>query len=211
MTTYNFQPWQTGLCFIAAILRALFATFCGGTLGDMTADFFTKRNGGIREPEMRLPAITLSLITTPLALLLYGAGIKYKLHWMCPTMGLALLNFSIMKATNVALVYTIDAHRPIAGEVTLTTLALNVGAILFPCSLYWCSIAAFGFLLSFYTNPWIQKSDYLNAYGAMVGISAAVLLFWIPFYVWGKRIRHATWNWKVISYVHWDEDREVGE
>jgi hypothetical protein len=45
----------------------------------------------------------------------------------------------------------------------------------------------------------------------MAGISAAVLLFWVVFYGWGKRIRHATWNWRVISYVHWDEDREVGE
>jgi hypothetical protein len=124
-TTYDFKPWQTGLCFIAAIFGALFGIFCGGALGDMTADFFTKRNHGIREPEMRLPAIMLSLVTTPLALLLYGAGIQYKLHWICPTMGLALLNFSIVQATNVALVYTIDSYRPIAGEVTLTTLAFK--------------------------------------------------------------------------------------
>jgi hypothetical protein len=58
-------------------------------------------------------------------------------------------------------------------------------------------------------NSWIEESGYLNAYGAMVGISSAVLLFWVVLYVWGKRIRHATWNWRLISYVHWDEDREV--
>jgi hypothetical protein len=74
---------------------------------------------------MRLPAIIISLITTPLALLLYGAGIQYKLHWMCPTIGLALLNFSIVQATNVALVYVIDAYRPVAGEVTLSVMAFK--------------------------------------------------------------------------------------
>jgi len=193
---YGMKPYETGLCFIAAIIGALVGIVCGGWVGDKTADYFTKRNNGIREPEMRLPAMMFSLISTPLSLILYGVGIQNKLHWMCPTVGLALLNFSIVQGTNVALVYTIDSYRPITGEVTLTTMAFK---------------SAFGFLLSFYTNPWIEKSGYVNAYGAMAGISAVVLLFWIPLYVWGKRIRHATWHWGIANYVDWDEDREVGE
>lgn len=71
--------------------------------------------------------------------------------------------------------------------------------------------ALFGFLLSFYTNPWVEQSGYLNAYGAMAGISAFVLVLWVPLYVWGRHIRHVTWSWPVISYIHWSEDREVGE
>lgn len=73
------------------------------------------------------------------------------------------------------------------------------------------NIAAFGFLLSFYTNPWIDKVGYQNAFGTMAGIAAVVLLCWIPLFVWGKRIRHASWKWRVTSYVRWDNDREVGE
>lgn len=69
----------------------------------------------------------------------------------------------------------------------------------------------FGFLLSFYTNPWINESGYQNAYGAMAGIAASVLLMWVPFYLWGKKIRHVTWHWPLISCIHWDDDREVGE
>ncbi|TVY39109.1 putative MFS-type transporter [Lachnellula subtilissima] len=195
-TAYQFKPYQTGLCFFAAIIGAAIGILAGGHLSDIVADFFTRRNGGVREPEMRLPAIMISLITTPLALILYGVGIQYNLHWMCPTIGLGLLNFSIVQATNVALVYVIDGYRPIAGEVTLTTMGFK---------------SAFGFLLSFYTNPWIEQSGYLNAYGAMAGISAGVLIFWIPLYIWGKRIRHATWQWRVTQFVHWDDDREVGE
>lgn len=69
----------------------------------------------------------------------------------------------------------------------------------------------FGFLLSFYTNPWVESAGYQNAYGAMAGISAAVIVLWVPLYVWGRRIRSATWSWPVISYIHWSGDREVGE
>jgi hypothetical protein len=72
--------------------------------------------------------------------------------------------------------------------------------------------AAFGFLLSFYTNPWIAESGYERAFGAMAGISGGVMLCWIPMYIFGKRIRHVTWHWAFIKRLaHWDEDREVDE
>ncbi|RDL31070.1 Uncharacterized protein BP5553_09859 [Venustampulla echinocandica] len=195
-TAYGFEAWQTSLCFLSAIVGSLIGIFIGGHMSDGLADWFTKRNGGLREPEMRLPSIAVSLITTPLGLILYGVGIQYKLHWICPTIGLGLLNFSIVQATNVSLVYTIDCYRPIAGEVTVTTMAFK---------------SCFGFLLSFYTNPWVDKVGYLNAYGTMAGISAAVLLCGIPIYIFGKEIRHRSWNWSVVKFVHWDDDREVGE
>jgi hypothetical protein len=102
-----------------------------------------------------------------------------------------------VQATNVSLVYTIDCYRPVAGEITVTQMA-------------WKS--AFGFLLSFYTNPWVQKSGYLNAYGAMAGISGGLIILGVPLFFWGARIRTATWRWALVrKFVHWNEDREVGE
>lgn len=72
--------------------------------------------------------------------------------------------------------------------------------------------SAFGFLLSFYTNPWIAESGYERAFGAMAGISGVVLLGWVPLYFFGGVIRHATWKWRFIQKLaHWHEDREVGE
>ncbi|KAI1082805.1 major facilitator superfamily domain-containing protein [Whalleya microplaca] len=195
-TAYGFSDWQAGLCFVAAIIGSLLGVPAGGYLGDMTADWFTKRNGGIRDPEMRLPAMILCLVSTPLALILYGIGIARQLHWICPTIGLGLLNFSITQGTNICLVYVIDSYRPIAGEVTLAVMGFK---------------SLFGFLLSFYTNPWVEEAGYTDAYGAMAGIAGFILLFWIPLYFWGKAIRHATWNWPFLSYIHWADDREVGE
>ncbi|KAI1500062.1 major facilitator superfamily domain-containing protein [Biscogniauxia marginata] len=193
---YNFESWQVGLCFISAIVGSIIGIPAGGKLGDLTADFFTKRNGGVRYPEMRLPAITLCLIATPLALILYGVGIEKKLHWICPTIGLGLLNFAITQGNNICLVYVIDAYRPVAGEIALTILGFK---------------SMFGFLLSFYTNPWVQQVGYMNAFGTMAAISGFILLMWIPLYIWGKTIRHVTWNWPLLSYIHWNDDREVGE
>ncbi|KAJ0416733.1 major facilitator superfamily domain-containing protein [Aspergillus carlsbadensis] len=195
-TTYGFEAWQSGLCFISGMVGCFLGTFAGGPFSDWVADYFTKRNGGIREPEMRLPAIVLSVVCAPLSLVLYGCGIANQWHWMVPTIGLGLLSFSITQGTNVSFVYCIDSFRPVAGEVTVTQLAFK---------------SCFGFLLSFYTNPWIEKSGYTAAYGAMAGISGGCLLFFIPLFFWGKSIRQAAMKWPVVQFVFWKDDREVGE
>lgn len=70
--------------------------------------------------------------------------------------------------------------------------------------------ACFGFLLSFYTNVWVEKG-YGIAYGEMAAISGGCLLFSIPMYIWGKQIRLASMKWKVVQFINWDNDREVGE
>ncbi|TLD25298.1 hypothetical protein PspLS_05444 [Pyricularia sp. CBS 133598] len=222
--TYDFESYQVGLCFISGVIGALIGIFAGGHLSDWVADVLTRRNGGVREPEMRLPAMIPPLITTPLALILFGVGIEQKLHWMCPTVGLGLrmlsflaislfgyphprrlddtdkkdlqVNFSITSATNVCLVYVIDAYRPVAGEITLAVMGFK---------------SIFGFLLSFYTNPWVDDAGFMDAYGSMAGIAAFVILGWIPLYFWGSRIRKATLSWPAVRFVKWSGDREVGE
>ncbi|KAF2500880.1 MFS transporter [Lophium mytilinum] len=195
--TYNFAPWQSGLCFISSIIGSFIAITFGGRVSDWTADWFTKRNGGLREPEMRLPAVVIGGIFVPVALILYGVGINNQLHWMVPTLGLGCLNFAIVQLTSVSLVYTIDCYRPAAGEVAVSQLVFK---------------AAFGFLLSFYTNPWIDSLGYTKAFGSMAGIASVVILFAIPLYFFGKGIRRTTWNWSFVrKFAHWQDDREVGE
>jgi hypothetical protein len=72
--------------------------------------------------------------------------------------------------------------------------------------------ALLGFLLSFYTNPWIAKSGYGRAFGEMAGIMGIVLLGAVPFYFFGKPLRKMSWKWPIVRTIaHWDVDREVGE
>ncbi|TEA16482.1 putative MFS-type transporter [Colletotrichum sidae] len=124
-TAYEFETYQIGLCFISGIIGALLGIPAGGQLGDRVADWLTRRNGGMRDPEMRLPGMAISMVTTPLGLMLYGVGIGYQLHWICATIGIGLLNFSISQGTNICLVYVIDAYRPVAGEITLAVMGFK--------------------------------------------------------------------------------------
>ena len=88
--TYGFQPYQSGLTYIASIVGPLIAILCGGWITDQIADMLTVKNGGIRTPEMRLPIMIVPLITGPLSCMLYGAGIAKGLHWICPVIGIGL-------------------------------------------------------------------------------------------------------------------------
>ncbi|CAG8090507.1 unnamed protein product [Penicillium salamii] len=159
--TYHWSVWQCGLAYIATIIGSLLSIFGSGWLSDTTADWLTRRNHGLREPEMRLPALILCSILCPLGITLYGLGIGHGLPWIVPVLGLAL----------------------------------------------W----AFGFLLSFYTNPWIESAGYSTSFGIQAGINAAVLIMWVPLYIWGKRIRAWYMQLSLARYVQWKSDREVGE
>lgn len=87
-TVYNFKSWQSGLCFISGFIGSLIGILCGGHVSDKVANWLTARNGGIREPEMRLPAMIIGMVASPLGLILYGVGIDKQLHWIVPTLGL---------------------------------------------------------------------------------------------------------------------------
>lgn len=78
------------------------------------------------------------------------------------------------------------------------------------CANLFVNPACFGFLLSFYTNVWVEKG-YALAYGEMAAVSGGCLLFSIPMYIWGKQMRVASMKWKVVQFISWDDDREVGE
>lgn len=116
---------------------------------------------------------------------------------------------------NVSLVYILDSYRPVSGEVIVTQSTFK-GMVSVAYSMNSGTeiglTACFGFLLGFYTNPWVQKDGYLGAFGAMAGIEAAILLGFIPFYFFGRHWRRMSWNWPFIRRIaHWAADREVGE
>ncbi|CAO1629051.1 unnamed protein product [Jaminaea pallidilutea] len=190
--TYGFGPGYTGSAFVAAIIGSLFGIF-GGKIADIVSDKETKKNGGRREPEMRLKPFLPALITTPLSLLLYGAGIQYKLHWIMPTIGLGLCNFSIVWGTSIAMVYMVDCIKPLAEEAVASVLAFK---------------AIIGFVLAFYTNEWVVAQGYLNAYGEFASISSFFMLCVFIFIFWGKTLRLKALDWPQIRFVRWDEDRD---
>lgn len=93
---YGFTQWQLGLVWIAGIVGNLLGIPFGGFFSDWVANRATSKNGGVREPEMRLPAVSIAMITYPASLLLYGLGINYQAHWIVPILGIFLCKTTII-------------------------------------------------------------------------------------------------------------------
>lgn len=119
---------------------------------------------------------------------------------------------------SISILYAVESHRPIAGEVVVSQLSFK-GEFYFPnvvlkmhvplIPVYFAE--AFGFLLSFYTNPWIDSAGYTTCFGILAGINAAVLIMWVPLYIWGKQIRAWYTQLSLTRFIRWKPDREVGE
>lgn len=117
---------QEALCRLTPqIIGSLIGIPAGGWLGDKCVEWGAKRNNGVREPEHRLPAMIVPIITGPLSLILYGLCIDKQTHWFVGCLGVSLVNFNVCAATNITMVYTIDCYKPIADEVVTTTLAFK--------------------------------------------------------------------------------------
>lgn len=219
---YGFETWQLGQVWWAVIVGGLIGMPVGGNLSDWIAEALSKRNHGIREPEFRLPALLPTMISYPASLVLFGLALENKLHWIVPTVAIGMCKspvghpdltrspgikvltrsyfltdaFGLSASGAVTMAYTIDAYRPVAGEVVVTQMGFK---------------SAVTFLMSFYAIPWIDKDGYAGAFAAMAAITFVVFAGWIPMYIWGKRLRHATYEWRIMRAVHWNADRETGE
>jgi hypothetical protein len=71
---YNFGDVGIGLLNLPAFIGTLIGFVWGGPLSDWSIVWFTKRNNGIYEPEMRLYLATLPALLGPVGLFLYGYG-----------------------------------------------------------------------------------------------------------------------------------------
>ncbi|KAM0753504.1 MFS general substrate transporter [Meredithblackwellia eburnea MCA 4105] len=190
----GFSTQNTGFLFFGALIASIIGVPFGGLLGDKCSEWGAKRNGGVREPEHRLIAMVIPLITGPLSLILYGLCIQHKTNWFVGCLGISLVNFSVCCATNIALVYAIDSYKPIGDEVVTATLGYK---------------AFIGYVLGFYTNTWVTNQGYLKGYGEMAAIEFGLLLFVVPVYVFGKKMRYASGNWPWLKWAaSWSDDRD---
>jgi len=71
---YNFGDVGIGLLNLPAFIGTLIGFVWGGPLSDWSIVWFTKKNNGIYEPEMRLYLATLPALLGPVGLFLYGYG-----------------------------------------------------------------------------------------------------------------------------------------
>ncbi|KAJ5376806.1 MFS general substrate transporter [Penicillium cosmopolitanum] len=173
---YLFTPEQIGFMSLGPFIGNLLGAVYGGVLGDWSILYFSRRNNGFYEPEMRLYILHLPALTMAGGIIMFGATIERGMHWIYPSVGGALFGFGLGSIGDASLTLVIDSYRDITGDA-FTAIAFLRNA---------CSIG-----IPFAITPWIARNGLQNMFIACGFISFGVTLLAVPMIFWGKTARRA--------------------
>ncbi|KAE8315558.1 hypothetical protein BDV41DRAFT_562714 [Aspergillus transmontanensis] len=173
--TYNFTALQVGLVYISPFVGGLLGTAVAGKVSDVIVRYMTRRNGGVYEPEFRLVmAIPIALSTTA-GLMGFGWSAEEKNAWIVPTVFFGIVSFGCCLGSTTSITFCVDSYRQYAGEALVT--------------LNWSKNVFHGLIFSLFIVDWLNAQGSQTVYLALGGIQLGFLLFTIPMYIYGKRLR----------------------
>jgi multidrug resistance protein len=130
--TYHWQPDICGLAYIGLGGGFFIGLVVVAKISDTTVVRMTKANGGVFEPEMRLPACIFFACFVPITFFWYGWSADKGVHWIVPIIGLVPFGFGMMGIFIPIQTYVIDSFPQFAasGIAALTVSRSLFGAFL---------------------------------------------------------------------------------
>ena len=149
----------------------------------------TRKNRGIREPEMRLPTIIPYLIINIIGNFVVAFGYQYHWHWaVIVIIGYACAGIQVTALPAIASAYAIDSYKPAAGSLFVAiTINKNI----------------WGYGLSRFLSPWIIQSGYVKPIMCNMCLTVLWCAFGLLFYFKGKTFRRWTKKSNVHTEIEW--------
>ena len=122
---YNFSIQQQGLVYIAPCIGAVCGAFLCGYLNDKTSHWSTRRNGGVFEPEMRLPVMIFPTILEPMGILMFAYGVHLNSHWIVPVFGAGLVGIGLTGIPAILNPYLTDTYAPVMSDILVVGLRME--------------------------------------------------------------------------------------
>ncbi|OHF03201.1 hypothetical protein CORC01_01585 [Colletotrichum orchidophilum] len=181
---YNMSSQSIGFTNLAVFVGALIGLVTAGPFSDWVSARATARNNGIREPEMRLPAMIPFVLVMVFGNIITAVG--YQNHWAWPiivVLGYASAGIQVAALPSIASTYAIDCYKPVTGPLMVaTTVYKNV----------------WGYGMGKFITPWTVKAGFIPAFMTNMALSVFFCATGIIFYFYGKTFRRWTRN----SSVH---------
>ncbi|PWW71566.1 MFS general substrate transporter [Tuber magnatum] len=172
---YNFSRLATGLVYISPFIGGIIGTAVAGKISDIIVRAMSRRNGGVYEPEFRLVMGIPVAITTAIGLMGFGWSAEERDNWIVPTVFFGLISFGCSLGSTTAITFCVDSYRQYAGEALVT---LNFSKNVFH-----------GLVFSLFFNRWLEKDGSKTVFIALGALQIGALIFTIPLYIYGKRLR----------------------
>ncbi|KAK6463810.1 histidinol and sodium permease [Scheffersomyces coipomensis] len=181
-TYFSEPPWnysQNGVAImnVATLIGAVIGCFMSGILSDKHVLWLSKRNNNVFEPEMRLWLLFVTLIISPLGLIMFGVGAARQWPWQAIYVGLGFIGFGWGSIGDTAMSYLMDAYPSIViqGMVGVSIINNTLACV-------------FTFVCSY----WLDASGTDNTYIVLAVIDFVSIAFIIPTLIYGKSWRKMT-------------------
>ncbi|KAL5356427.1 major facilitator superfamily domain-containing protein [Aspergillus floccosus] len=171
---YYFASGSQGLVFISPLLGSVAGTYLAGPLADQIATWFTARNQGVREPEMRLPTCIVAAVLTFVGALIAGLTYHYQTHWAGPIVGFGVLSAGAQMGATLAISYSLDCHKELSAEIMVTISCLK-------SSVAW--------VWTWCINDWVTSSGLLTVIMSVTAVNVAIYMTTFILHLYGKKIR----------------------
>ncbi|OQV03399.1 hypothetical protein CLAIMM_08448 [Cladophialophora immunda] len=171
---YSFSPAAQGLVFGGPLVGSLVGTYLCGPVADRIANYFTRRNHGIREPEMRLPTCVIAAALTAIGAIVSALCFHYKTHWIGPIMGYAILSAGGQMGSTLAMSYALDCHKELSVELMVTIASLK---------------SAVAWTWTWVVNDFLVRNGPLVVLLVVMAVNLAVYASAFILYRYGKGIR----------------------
>jgi hypothetical protein len=130
--TYRWGIGVTGLVYICLGVGNLAGWGVITAFSDSNVVRLTKANGGVFEPEMRLPISIFFSVFLPITFFWYGWTAEYDVHWIWPVLGLFPFAFGIIGLYLPIITYLVDCYPVYAASAVAANTVLRslVGMLL---------------------------------------------------------------------------------
>ncbi|KAK9769611.1 putative Major facilitator superfamily domain-containing protein [Seiridium cardinale] len=170
---YNFSTTATGLVFFAALIGSIVG-WATGVLSDQVVIYLARRNGGVKEPEMRLWTLIPCFVYAAVGYMLYGWGAQTEIPWIGIAIGISAMIAHQVGACAIATAYAMECFPGISGELVV---------VLAMCS------SMVNFAISYSVQPFVDAAGFgwsFFFFGMCVLVSMAMA---IPLVIYGKSWR----------------------
>ncbi|OAL34770.1 hypothetical protein AYO20_05965 [Fonsecaea nubica] len=173
---YGFTPNQNAEFTFAAWFGCITGQLYGLAFNDRLPLWICRRTGGVWKPEFRLHALWFpTFFCLNVGLGLFGAALRYHLHYMVAAVGNFLLNFSSNVAVPVIVNYEVECFTKYPVEAaTIMNFYRTI----------------FGIAIPFFIDGWEARVGVGWVFGMMAFVSLAAFGLVIVLMVAGHRVRH---------------------
>nr|POF23914.1 protein hol1 [Quercus suber] len=177
---YNWSPSAVGYSNFAFFIGGVVGVATAGPLSDWMARRATIRNNGIREAEMRLPALIPFVCFFIVSHVVGAVGYQRLWPWQAILVcGFGFSGLAVTSIPTISIAYAVDCYKPISGEImTVGTVLKNV----------------LGFCLSYWIFNVQAVGGWVPVYMTQFAVSMFPVVLTIPLYIWGKSFRRWTRN-----------------